>query len=333
MLLKKGTTYLFLMLTLFVPGFVAIILSQKFFFREINYSFLVVMFLVIFVLVFFYNKIKKSTEKAVEQSLFKKRYDYRETLQRFSKAMVTILDLKSLCRRIIETITHAMGVDKASLFILNEEKGEYELIESKSLEETAVQKVSKEAPLPFYLQTLGEITVREEQTKGDHIPEIKKVIDQMVDLGAEVTIPLISKGELIGMINLSHKFNKDVYSHEDIELLSTLANQTAVAIENARLYEDLKKSKAYMRRADGLASLGTLTAGLAHEIRNPLVAIKTFTQLLPERLEDEEFRNHFLAIASTEVDRISSLINELLDFPDPPAPGLSRSMSTPFSTG
>jgi signal transduction histidine kinase len=69
-----------------------------------------------------------------------------------------------------------------------------------------------------------------------------------------------------------------------------------------------------------LASLGTLTAGLAHEIRNPLVAIKTFTQLLPERLEDEEFRTHFLNIASSEVDRISSLITELLEFARPSDP-------------
>jgi signal transduction histidine kinase len=103
-------------------------------------------------------------------------------------------------------------------------------------------------------------------------------------------------------------------------LLSTLANQTAIAIENANLYEDLKKSKSYMRRTDRLASLGTLTAGLAHEIRNPLVAIKTFTQLLPERLEDEEFRSHFLNIASSEVDRISSLITELLEFARPSDP-------------
>jgi signal transduction histidine kinase len=133
-------------------------------------------------------------------------------------------------------------------------------------------------------------------------------------LEAEASIPFISKGQLIGMINLSHKFTKDIYSQEDIELLTTLANQTAIAIENARLYEDLKKSKSYMRRADRLASLGTLTAGIAHEIRNPLVAIKTFTQLLPDRLEDEEFRRHFLSVASGEVDRISSLVNELLDF-------------------
>jgi signal transduction histidine kinase len=137
-----------------------------------------------------------------------------------------------------------------------------------------------------------------------------------------VSLPLISKGQLIGMINLGYKFNKDIYSHEDIELLSTLANQTAIAIENARLYEDLKRSKSYIRRADRLASLGTLTAGLAHEIRNPLVAIKTLTQLLPERLEDEEFRGEFLKIAAGEVDRISSLVEELLDFARPSDPKL-----------
>jgi len=139
-------------------------------------------------------------------------------------------------------------------------------------------------------------------------------------LEAEVSIPLIWKEQLIGMINLSHKFNRDIYSHEDIEWLSTLANQTAIAIENARLYEDLKRSKSYVRRADRLASLGTLTAGLAHEIRNPLVAIKTLTHLLPERLDDEEFRNRFLQIASGEVDRISSLVTELLDFARPSDP-------------
>jgi signal transduction histidine kinase len=70
--------------------------------------------------------------------------------------------------------------------------------------------------------------------------------------------------------------------------------------------------------------LGTLTAGLAHEIRNPLVAIKTLTHLLPERLDDEEFRNKFLQIASGEVDRISSLVTELLDFARPSDPKLEQ---------
>ena len=126
------------------------------------------------------------------------------------------------------------------------------------------------------------------------------------------------------MINLSHKFDKETHFPEDIDLLSTLANQTAIAIEHARLYEDLKRSKSYIRRADRLASLGTLTAGLAHEIRNPLVAIKTLTHLLPERLDDEEFRNKFLQIASGEADRISSMVTELLDFARPSDPKLEE---------
>ena len=321
--LKKGTTYILLLVLIFLPSFLLVILSQKIFFGKIDYIFSLLMIVVLFLVAIFFHRIKPGTERAVEQFLFKNKYDYRETLGQFSKAMVTILDLQSLSKKIVETITQTMGVDKASLFLLNDEKGEYELFESKNIKKVTPPPIfTKGTSLPQYLQKIGEITVKEELTKGTNISELNRIIDQMSQLEAEVSIPLISRGQLTGIINLSHKFNKDIYSHEDIELLSTLANQTAVALENARLYEDLKKSKSYIRRADRLASLGTLTAGLAHEIRNPLVAIKTLTQLLPERIEDEEFRNHFLNIASGEVDRISSLVNELLDFARPSNPKL-----------
>ena len=320
--LKKGTTYVLLMVFLFVPSSLLVILGQKLFYKEINYLFLAFIFSILLLVAFFFYKIKPRTEKAVEQLLFKKQYDYRETLGKFSKAMVTILDLQSLSKRVIETITQTMGVEKASLFLLNEEKGGYDLYESKNIKIPAVPLLPKGDPLPHYLEKFGEIIMREELVKGANIPELDSVIHQMSSLEAEVSIPLISKGRLIGIINLNYKFNRDIYSHEDIELLSTLANQIAIAIENARLYEDLKRSKSYIRRADRLASLGTLTAGLAHEIRNPLVAIKTFIQLLPERLNDEEFLNHFTNIASSEVDRISLFINELLNFARPYEPKL-----------
>ncbi len=321
--LQKGTTYILLMLLLFVPSLLLIILSQKVFFNNIDYLFTAIIVVLLLVVAFFFNKIKPGTEKAVEQFLFKDKYDYRETLGKFSKAMVTILDLQSLSKRIVETITQTMGVEKASLFLWNEEKSGYSLSESKNVKmNPSTSFLPKSDPLPHYLQKIGELIVREELAKGGNIQELDDVVKKMSLIEAEVSIPFISKGQLIGMINLSHKFNKDIYSHEDIELLSTLANQTAIAVENARLYEDLKRSKSYIRRADRLASLGTLTAGLAHEIRNPLVAIKTLTQLLPERLDDEEFRTQFLQIASGEVDRISSLVTELLEFARPSDPRL-----------
>ena len=86
---------------------------------------------------------------------------------------------------------------------------------------------------------------------------------------------------------------------------------------------ELKQSQETLRRADRLSSLGLLTAGLAHEIRNPLVAIRTFTQLLPERYDDPEFREGFQGLALKEVDRICGLITDLLTFARPSKPNVA----------
>lgn len=85
----------------------------------------------------------------------------------------------------------------------------------------------------------------------------------------------------------------------------------------------LKKLELQVRRTDRLASLGTLAAGMAHEIKNPLVTIKTFTQLLPERYEDADFRETFSSLIGQEVKRIDSIVNQLLRFSRPAKPNLA----------
>ncbi len=100
--------------------------------------------------------------------------------------------------------------------------------------------------------------------------------------------------------------------------LGALAREAALVVETARLRERLAAARAGLARADRLVTLGTLTASLAHELKNPLVAIKTFAQLLPERYDDPEFRTGFAAVALGEVDRASALLGELLEFARPP---------------
>ncbi|MEO5720609.1 MAG: ATP-binding protein [Chthoniobacterales bacterium] len=85
---------------------------------------------------------------------------------------------------------------------------------------------------------------------------------------------------------------------------------------------NLKRLEQQIRRSDRLASLGTLSAGMAHEIKNPLVSIKTFAQLLPERYEDPDFRETFSNLIGHEIDRIDSLVNQLLRFARPAKPHL-----------
>jgi len=85
----------------------------------------------------------------------------------------------------------------------------------------------------------------------------------------------------------------------------------------------LKRLELQIRRSDRLASLGTLSAGMAHEIKNPLVSIKTFAQLLPERYQDSDFRDTFSNLIGHEIDRIDSLVNQLLRFARPAKPVLA----------
>jgi PAS domain S-box-containing protein len=85
----------------------------------------------------------------------------------------------------------------------------------------------------------------------------------------------------------------------------------------------LKRLELQIRRSDRLASLGTLSAGMAHEIKNPLVSIKTFAQLLPERYNESDFRETFSNLIGHEIDRIDTLVNQLLRFARPAKPVLS----------
>lgn len=84
----------------------------------------------------------------------------------------------------------------------------------------------------------------------------------------------------------------------------------------------IRQLELQVRRTDRLASLGTLAAGMAHEIKNPLVSIKTFTQLLPERYDDSDFRETFSSLVGGEVKRIDSIVNQLLRFSRPSKPVL-----------
>ena len=103
-----------------------------------------------------------------------------------------------------------------------------------------------------------------------------------------------------------------------VGVLVVLAGLLVVEHRRRRLLEaKLARSRQLLERADRLSSLGTMTAGLAHEIRNPLVSIQTFTQPLPERFDDHEFRTKFLELTLSEVERITVLINELLDVARP----------------
>lgn len=323
--IKKSVIYAVLLLVLLLPCFGIVMLGQKLAFGFVNYDFSISTLVLFIIVAFFFPKLRFRTEEALERVLFRKRIDYRDTLLRSSQDMVSIVDIKALSNNLVRTVGKSLGIERVSLLLNNDAQGNYGLEATVGLEFDRPQAVflSRGSPLIQLLQRRKEPIVKEELEWVPVGPETPQTVETMAKLEAEISLPIVSKEKLIGILNLGQKEDKTIYSNEDLELLSTLTNQAAIAIENARLYENLKQSQDTLRRADRLSSLGLLTAGLAHEIRNPLVAIRTFTQLLPERYDDAEFREGFQGLALKEVDRICGLVNDLLSFARPSKPNVA----------
>ena len=322
---KKSIIYASLLTLLLVPCYLLVVWGQSVAFNSINYRFSFFTLLLFILVGFVFPKIRFRTEEALEGVFFKRRANYRDTLLRSSQDMVSIVEMRALAENLVRTIGKSLGIEKVSLLLKSGSNDNYQLEASIGLvfDRSDSVALSNEGPLVDLLQRRREPIVKEELEWVPVGLQMPQTVELMRTLGAEISLPIISKGKLIGILNLGHKEDKTIYSNEDLELLSTLANQAAIAIENARLYENLKQSQDTLRRADRLSSLGLLTAGLAHEIRNPLVAIRTFTQLLPERYNDAEFREGFQGLALKEVDRICGLINDLLSFARPSKPNVA----------
>ena len=92
------------------------------------------------------------------------------------------------------------------------------------------------------------------------------------------------------------------------------------AIERHRLREENRRLQEEILRKERLATVNILSAGLAHNIRNPLVTIQTFLEMLPSRLHDPEFIGQYRETALLEVKRISGLVDQLVGYARAGAP-------------
>ncbi len=126
----------------------------------------------------------------------------------------------------------------------------------------------------------------------------------------ERSINSIIKGtEEVRRGNLDFEINTD--SEDEIGHLAKEFNMMTT---------ELKESQDHLIASEKLAALGTMAAGMAHEIKNPLVALRTFTQLLPMKWEDKEFRDKFASVIPPEIDKINKIAENLLKFGRPSKP-------------
>jgi signal transduction histidine kinase len=129
-------------------------------------------------------------------------------------------------------------------------------------------------------------------------------------------IPITAGGRTVGSALLALEGGRPLAPAGRSLARRVLAGAGAL-LAGQQLEADAGKASELLARADRLTVLGTLAAGIAHEVRNPLVSVRTFIELLPERLHDEEFRTEFRQLTLAEIERICRLLNDLLAFARP----------------
>lgn len=240
---------------------------------------------------------------------------HRRALLDFSKQAARFSDAQELVARARFELCSRFGLAAAEV-LLHDGRGNFVATDAWRLAGMAPDP-AEIADLILYLRQVRGPAVHEEMEEREKRPDLARALEALKRSGASAAFELRSPSEIEGLLYLGARNDGEPLSVEDVEALTILTNQLAIALRNAKLADDLAHSREVIARSERLAAIGTLAAGLAHEIRNPLVSIRTFTQLLPERLDDAEFRSRFLDLTLSEVDRISALVSELLAFARP----------------
>jgi two-component system NtrC family sensor kinase len=206
-------------------------------------------------------------------------------------------DLKTVLDALVEAATRLCNADQGS--IARERDGMYQRVASYGLSDVYTEYLTTQPVVPARGTGMGRALL---EGKVVHIPDVRAdpdytfvVAQRLGDFRTVLGVPMLREGTPIGVMALTRREVRP-FTDKQIELVSTFADQAAIAIENVRLFEsveartrqlaasleDLRTAQDRLVQTEKLASLGQLTAGIAHEIKNPLNFVNNFSAVSAE---------------------------------------------------
>ena len=225
-----------------------------------------------------------------------------------TKAVNSTVDLETVLTTIVAKATQLSDTEAGGVYVLDNVRHEFWLRATWGLPEPIVAQL-RNHPIRMGQTAMSEAV---QQRTPIQIPDVQVdpsvTLDIIVRAGfrALIYVPLVGTDTIIGVLIVRRR-RPGQFSAGTVELLQTFAGQSALAIQNASLFEsvqartrelaqslvDLRSTQARLVQTEKLASLGQLTAGIAHEIKNPL-----------------NFVNNFSALSAELVDELSEVLDE-----------------------
>jgi len=266
-----------------------------------------------------------------------------------NSGLMETFDIDEILRLVLEGVTKNIGFDRARLYLVNEKRNILECKMAVGIDEGKI----KEITLP--LDPEESVVARSIFEKRPFVipdasrdPRVNPVLQEKLNLQSLVVIPLLAKEKSLGAIAADHTEPGRNITRETLESVMTFAQQAGLAIHNALMYQelkafsqqmeekiqkttaDLRKTEAQLIRSEKLAALGQLSAGIAHEIRNPLTSINILIHSLTENLPTEHSRWEDLKVIEEEILRINEIVDQFLRFAKPASPLLEKTNLIPI---
>ena len=231
----------------------------------------------VLIAVMFYDPVRKFLTNVTDKYLFQKKEDFKIILNRLSKNIISVLDLHAVGETVLNTLQESLRLETGALIIRDKKSIHYSLLNAFNLDQEG-QRFPIDCEFIRYFSdsdksiNLEKPDVTRMLTKG-----VSKILEE---LKAVICVPLFAHGELIGLLTMGKKRSDQEFTQEEIDYLPTVASQTAIALRNAQLVDDVVQEREAKIRAEAIAKFVNYSKSIRHEIKNVVSKIYLPAQYL-----------------------------------------------------
>jgi putative PEP-CTERM system histidine kinase len=251
------------------------------------------------------RSIKERIKGTVEKTLQSGQFDFEGELATFSEDIATLLDPDELTKKFLDMLRDKLGVGKLYLFYTDPHQDNLLLIYPRGADQKEKLKIASGGSLADWLFRHGEAMVvedlKERLINSESAMEELKMLSR---LELSISLPLIAKRRLVGILFLGPKANKEQFGHQEIQFISSIGHQFSLALFSARLSEELLAARQ-------IESFHKFTTFVMHDLKNSVSMLLMLLQNYESNMESLEFQKSAMTTIDGAVRRMQVVMEKL----------------------